>query len=440
MGTEKDIIVAIELGSSAIRGIAGQKEADGNMRILAIEQESTTNSVRRGVIYNIDKTTHAIERVKNRIEEKLGVNINRAYVGLSGQSLHTISNKICRTMQTRTKITADLVDMLMDDNRGTVYPDREILDTVPQEYRVDDTQTTEPVGIQCDQIEGRYMNVIARTSLHENIRKCMRGAGLEIAELLISPMELAKSILPDSEKRSGCALVDMGAETTTVSIYTKNILRHLVVIPLGGSNITRDISVHQSVKVEMDEAEKLKLQHGTAYLKDEETENIRQIPISNDRAISEKTLQEIIAARTEEILANVWFQIEDHKDDLLSGIIFTGGASRLRDLSGAFNHLTGFSKIRMAKNLITTLPVSAGISPEDDITMNTAIALLQSGDQNCTSDVPSIPDEEPEPETIHVVEEPKEEEEKETAPAKKKAGIGSWIKKTWKGLLEDDTE
>ena len=97
MVAEKNIIVAFEFGSSAIRGIAGQKEADGSLHILATEQEKISDSIRRGTVYNINKTTSAITRIKERLNEKLGIYITRAYVGIAGQSLHTANHKVCRT-------------------------------------------------------------------------------------------------------------------------------------------------------------------------------------------------------------------------------------------------------------------------------------------------------------------------------------------------------
>lgn len=451
MGADKDIIVAIELGSSAIRGIAGKKEADGSMQILAIEQERISGIIRRGVIYNIDKTKTAIERIKEKLNERLGVNITRVYAGIAGQSVHTENNRVKRTMDTRIKVSQELVDSLMDENRNAQYPDREILEVIPQEYNMGINNEIDPVGTQTDQIEGRYMNVIARTQLQENIRRCMREAGLDVVELFTTPLALADSLLPDTEKRSGCALVDLGAETTTVAIYTKNILRHLVTIPLGGNNITNDIASLK--KVEFDEAEKLKKKYGVALIEKKNSDEYKSISISNDRKIDELELKQIVSARMEEIIANIWNQIEKGKwqEELLSGITLTGGGAALEGLSEAIAHPKNFStnRIKIAKELILNTPTSSDIKTSDIEGLNSAIALLLHGNESCAVDIPTEEEEVEspaveteviieEPSTVEIAEEsaaepaekPEENIQEENKPEKnKKNGLFSILKK-----------
>lgn len=384
MGADKEIIVALEFGTSAIRGIAGKKKADGSIQILDIEHEYVADAIQRGVIYNIDKTTQAITNITSRMGERLGVIIQRAYVGVGGQSLHTAGNFISRGLETKVKITPELIDNLMDNNRSTQYTDSEILDVIPQEYVVGNRTITDPIGIQTEQIEARFMNVIARSSVLENIHKCMRLAEIEIVDMLISPLMLADSMLTDSEKRSGCALVDFGAGTTTVAVYSGNLLRHLVVIPLGGSNITLDIA--KANQMEFEEAESLKRKYGIAYVA-AESDNPQQIAISNDRTLSENDLQNIIGARQEEIIANVWNQIQQMSSNLLAGIIITGNAAQLKDMPEAIKHFTQFTKnVKIAKSLITTVDVADDITTPQGISIETLVALLMHGEANCVTE------------------------------------------------------
>ncbi len=380
MGAEKEIIVALEFGTSSIRGIAGKKKPDGTIQILDIEQERTTDAIQRGVIYNIDKTTQAITNIVTRLGENQNIHIRRAYVGIGGQSLHSDGNFISRGLEMKVKITPELVDNLMDNNRATQYTDAQILDVVPQEYVVGNRTIADPVGIQSDQIEARFLNIVAKNTLVENIQKCMRMAGIEIADMFIAPMTLANVLLSDSEKRSGCAMVDFGAGTTTVAVYNGNLLRHLVVIPLGGNNITNDIATaHQ---MEFEEAEGLKRKYGIAYVA-AESDTPQQLSISNERTLSENELQNIIGARQEEIIANVWHQIENVSNTLLSGIIITGAAAQLRDMPEAIKHFTKFQRVKVAKSLITTVDVGAGVTAPQGNSCDTLIALLMHGDTNC---------------------------------------------------------
>lgn len=386
MGAEKNI-VAIELGSSSIRAIIGQKRADGTLQVLGYEKESAPDSIRKGVVYNIDKTIQAINAVKSRIEERQKVYVNRVYVGVSGQSLHTVANSVRRQFDMKVEIKEDMVEDLKEENRSHLYAGAEVLYVLPQEFRVGANLTNDPAGIMADRIEGYYKNIIARKALRENLRRCMTGSKLEVADYVIAPFLLSGYLLSDTEKRSGCALVDFGAETTTVAVYEKNILRHLVVLPLGGANITADIA--NSLHIETEEAESLKKTYGAAYTEEGSLTNPRQIRISNDRVVDEKRLLEIIEARQQEILANVWEQVKDYADRLMAGVIFTGGASNMKNLEMAFETYQHFDRVK-TRLMPSTPDYTTNLKLDTtNNTLATLIAMLRRGDQECTSEIPT---------------------------------------------------
>ena len=252
MAVEKEIIVAIEFGSSKIRGMAGCKNIDGSVQVLDVEQVDARNCIRKGVVYNVEKTVMCLRHIVEKMETALGMRLCRAFVGIGGRSLKGKINTVSRQLVTKTVISQELVDSLLKNNENTVYAGCEILDVIPQEYRVGTEATTDPVGVLGNQIEGTFLNVVARTEVREYIIRCVEAAGLEVAGVFVSPMALAGCVLTDTERRSGCALVDFGYGTTTVAVYKNNLLRHLAVIPLGGNNITQDLCTQQ---MEEDEAE-----------------------------------------------------------------------------------------------------------------------------------------------------------------------------------------
>ena len=390
MGAEKDIIVAVELGSTAIRGIAGKREPDGTMRILAISQEETNDSIRKGLVDNIDKTTQAISHVVKKINDELGISTTRIFVGLSGQSLRTMENKVPYQFAEKTLIDNKIIDQLKEINNNVIYPQAKIHDVIPQEYKIGNRYVQDPVGMQCEHIEARFVNVVARNGVSENIERCVKNAGLEVADLLISPICLADCLLNANEKRSGCALVDIGADTTTISVYYSNILRHLVVIPLGGSNVTTDISTKS---IELGEAEQLKLKYGTAWHENEEEPNKNKIQISFDRTITEGELSNITEARYEEIIVNIWAHIKQYNDKLLSGILLTGGASKAKNLIKAITEYSQTDKqIRLAKGLPFNISLAPNIYIPEDSNLYSLMALLLKGDQNCVGQATVTPE------------------------------------------------
>lgn len=378
-----DFIAAIELGSTEITGIAGKKNADGSIRILAYASERSSDCIKKGVIYNLDKTTQCLTSVIKRLEEILQASIKKVYVGIGGQSVRTIRNTETKQLADDTKISQALIDSMMASNREYPLVDQEILAVEPQEYKIGNNQlTTEPVGIPTDRIEGHFLNIIARNSLRGNIRQCFRQAGYEVAEYLLSPMVTANVVLTASERRSGCALIDFGADTTTVSVYKNNILRHLAVIPLGSSNITKDIC---SLQIEEEDAEQLKLRYASACTEAAENEDAlnKEYAVDGKCTIRARKLEDIVEARVKEILENVWNQIKlsEYSDKLLAGVIITGGASKLPNLDKAFAAVTQIEKIRFAPSSQIELQDDGAL--DKDGTHNTQIGLLNAGKENC---------------------------------------------------------
>ena len=236
----KEFIVAIELGSSKITGIAGKKNLDGSISILAVVKEDATSCIRKGVVYNIDKTVVCLTNIIKKLETALKTKIAHVYVGVGGQSIRSMKNVIVKEFTPEAIVTQEMVDELMDANRNMSYPEQEILNAATQEYKVDQQFQLDPVGIQCSRLEGNFLNILSRKTFYRNLNKCFDNAGIAIAELYLAPLALADNVLTETERRAGCVLVDLGADTTTVSVYFKNILRHLAVIPLGSNNITKD--------------------------------------------------------------------------------------------------------------------------------------------------------------------------------------------------------
>ena len=377
----KEFIVAIELGSSKMTGIAGKKNLDGSIQVLACVKEDSSSCIRKGVVYNIDKTAQCLTNIISRLEKQLKTGITQVYVGVGGQSIRSIRNLISKDLPAGTQVTQDMVIELMDSNRNMKYPDQEILDAAVQEYKVDSQYQLDPVGIQCSRIEGNFLNILQRKAFYKNLNKCFETAEINVAEMYLAPLALADSVLTEAERRSGCALVDLGADTTTVSVYSKNVLRHLAVIPLGANNITKDIA---SLQMEESDAEKMKLKYASAFTDNNDIDNNMKYSIDQDRQVEVRKFIEIVEGRLEEIIANVWCQIpEEYCDKLLGGVILTGGGANLKDIEKAFQNYTHIDKIRIAKFVTQTITSSIADINAHDGMMNTVLGLLAKGDINC---------------------------------------------------------
>ena len=385
MATEDLFIVAIELGSSNVTGIAGKKMPDGTISVQAVVQEPSSAFIRRGVIFNLTKSAQCINSIKERIEERLKRKITQVYVGYGGQGVHSVFNVINKSLGGEARISREIVEELERENLKANVGNRTILDVVPQVYSTGKETSLDPVGIIADNIEVVYMNIIARHALKSNIENCFNEANLHIAGCMLTPVSEAKMLLTDSEKRSGCVLVDFGADTTSVVVFKENMLRYVAVIPLGSANITRDI---ESCQLDEQEAESLKLKYGSAVNEtatiEEGKEFIYTFP--GGSGITKQKFSEIVEARSKEILINVAQQIKESgldKSALIGGVVFTGGGSGLKNIIPAFTKITGISQVRIVKSIQNVVFTKTSGPKETEGRFIGAISILDEGTQNC---------------------------------------------------------
>jgi len=380
-----ELIAAVELGSSKIRGMVGKKNIDGNLVILAYASENSSSFIHKGIIYNLDKAVGGLKSIINRLESTSGKTIDQIYVGICGQSFRSVANVVSRDLREGDSVTEELVDSISDENHGMKLEDLDVLDVITQEYHIGSVQPTlEPVGILTKHIDGHFLNIVARSIIKKNLSRCFEEARVKIADdPFIIPLVNADYVLSERERRLGCALVDFGSDVTTVAVYRKNLLRYLSVIPIGSSSITHDLT---ALNVDEDEAEDLKCRYGSATFdsnkEEDETIHLRD----NDRTIQLSQIFDIVEARTEEIVANVWNQISySNLEGLLgAGFIFTGGGANLRNLSKAFcNYKQQNVPVRVALSIYDQVVTSTGVVFPNDGTQNALLSMLLKGKENC---------------------------------------------------------
>jgi cell division protein FtsA len=378
-----DYIVAIDLGTSHITGIVGEKNADGTFSIIACGTEDSSSCIHRGNIYNVDDTAEHVTNLIRKLERSLkGGYIDKVYVGVGGQSLRTIDHVEAKDIENGEVVTKDDIRMLKEQCRKYKIDLKDVLDIAPAVYYVDGNKDANPVGVSCKRLEARYKIVIGRESIRRELAKSIKDrCKKEIAGIIVSPPALADAMLSKEDKELGCALVDFGAGVTSVTIYKNGDLLHSIVIPLGANLITRDIGTLQLTEAE---SEKLKIEYGCAILQKEEDDKVTVNMESSDREISINDLNAIVEARAKEIVENVSARIKEVIDvkALGSGIVLAGRASELDRLPELIKETC---KIKARHSAIRGALVRGG----DDMIGNplyiTAISLMLKGTEQCVS-------------------------------------------------------
>lgn len=322
-------IAAIEVSTSKIVAAIGKTKGIGHLEIIGVEYESTVEEgVRYGIIQNLDETATVLSRLFARLEQRQAIHprkIKGVIVGLGGRSLKNITKEVSLSLPEDSEITNDILARLHDQAiHSAIDNTLEVIDAVPRVFTVGNSQTSSPKGMVGNHISGIFDLIVCRPELKRNLRRTITDKlHLEVDGFVVTAMATGHLILTPEEKRLGCMLVDLGAETTTVTIYQKGALHYFATIPLGGHNITRDIS---SLGVVEAKAEEIKITSGNAL-------SDANVPNLNINGLDLSDISNYVVARSEEIVANIIAQIEyaGIKDsDLPGGIVCIGGGSRLK--------------------------------------------------------------------------------------------------------------
>ena len=345
---EKELVVALDIGTSKVCAIAGCKNEHGKLEILGVGKVESTG-VMRGVVTNIEKTVKAISDAIAAAERQFQQSFKVVHVGIAGQHIKSLHH---RGMLTRENMhseisTKDIEKLVSDMHRLVLPPGDKILHVIPQEYTVDNEQgIVDPIGMSGVRLEANFHIITGQITASNNITKCVNKAGYKVADITLEPIASAASVLSEEELEAGVALIDIGGGTTDISVFYEGILRHTAVIPFGGDVITKDIK--EGCTVMKHQAEKLKVKFGSA-LADEVFDN-RMIAIPGlkgrePKEISEKNLALIIQARVEEILDYVVWQIKrsGFEKKLIGGIVLTGGGALLKDIDKLTEFHTGMT-------------------------------------------------------------------------------------------------
>ncbi len=346
MSQKENFVAAIDIGSTKIVAIIGKKNKTGKLEILGLGN-SASSGVKRGVVLNIDKTVNSINDAIKQAEESSNCKINNAFVGIAGQHIRSIRNRGYINRETYDEeITQEDVQMLIDDmHRIPIDVGEEIIHVLPQSFIVDnETGVKSPVGMFGKRLEANFHIVIGQTASGNNIKKCINRAGLNVNKLILEPLASSNAVLTEDEKEVGVALADIGGGTTDVAVYYDGIIRHTAVIPFGGNIITNDIKIGCSILER--QAEALKIKFGSALADEAQENKVVTIPGISGRPskeISFKSLAHIIQSRMEEIIGEIYFEIETSgfADKLGAGIVITGGGALLKNLPQLVAYKTG---------------------------------------------------------------------------------------------------
>ena len=324
----KDVVVGLDIGTAKVMAVVAEVMPNGELKLAGLGV-APSNGLKRGVVVNIDATVQSIQQALKEAELMADCKIQRVYTGITGSHIRGINSSGMVAVKDKEVTAADVARVVETAKAINISSDQRLLLVEPQEFVIDGQDVKEPIGMSGIRLEAKVHIVTGAQSAAENIIKCVRRCGLEVEQLLLNPLASSQAVLTDDERELGVALVDIGAGTTDVAIFTGGAIRHTAVIPIAGDLITSDIAM--ALRTPTKDAEDIKVESGFAKQLLADPEAQVEVPGLGDRGprmLSKQALAGVIEPRVEEIFSLVQQVIREsgYEEVLSSGIVLTGGS------------------------------------------------------------------------------------------------------------------
>ena len=329
--TRNGFFTGLDIGTSSIKVLVAEL-VNGEVNVIGVSN-AKSKGVKDGIIVDIEAAATAIKSAISQAEEKAGISIKSVNVSLPANLLQVepTQGMIPVTSDTKEITDQDVENVVKSALTKSMTPDREVITFIPEEFVVDGFQgIRDPRGMMGVRLEMRGLLYTGPRTILHNLRKTVERVGVQIDNVIISPLAMVHSVLNEGEREFGATVIDMGGGQTTVATIRNQELQYTNVNQEGGDYVTKDISkvLRTSKKI----AEGLKLNYGEAYppLASKETFQVEVIGEVEPVEVTEEYLAEIISARLKHIFEQVKQDLERrHLLDLPGGIVLIGGNALL---------------------------------------------------------------------------------------------------------------
>jgi cell division protein FtsA len=331
----KNLVVALDIGTSKVAALVAELRPDGTLEILGMGGHES-KGLTKGVVVNIESTVNAVQRALEEAELMADCKIATAFTGIAGSHIRSFNSTGMVAIKDR-EVSALDVERAIDTAKAVNIPtDQQILHVLRQEFIIDGQEDVrEPIGMSGVRLEVKVHIVTGAVSAAQNIVKCVRRCGLEVNDLILQPLASSRAVLSEDEKDLGVCLVDVGGGTSDIAVFTHGAIRHTAVIPIAGDQITNDIAM--ALRTPTAEAELIKVRHGVALRQLADPNEMIEVPGIGDRGprvMSRQTLAEVIEPRVEELFSLVQQVLRESgfEELLSSGVVLTGGSAVMQGM------------------------------------------------------------------------------------------------------------
>lgn len=330
-----EVVVGLDIGTSRIRAVIGEISDTDVFQITGVGTSPSTG-LRKGVVVNIENTVRAVSQAIEAAELMSGIEVARCMIGIGGTHIDGLNSRgvvaVTGKGRDNREIGQEDINRVIDAAKAVVIPmDRQVIHVIPQSYIVDEQRgIKDPRNMIGVRLEAEVHIITGSVTSVQNLVKCVNRANLSVDEYMFHSLAAVKSVMTEEERELGSILIDLGGGTTDVLVIADGAPLLTAVLPVGGIQVTNDISIVKGISVET--AERIKLDAGCCWLPlIEENEEVI-LPGVGGRppvVIPRSEICEIVQPRMAEIFAMVREKIAPvTKSRQLSGnVILTGGGA-----------------------------------------------------------------------------------------------------------------
>ena len=337
MAKPEPYFVGIDIGSSKVGVLIGQRDDKGNIEVVG-KGLAPNRGTRKGNIVNVEATVEALKQASEEAEVMAGVEISRAYVGVAGADIRSVNSRgMVSVARKDREITRQDIQRVLDAAKSAALPnDREILHAVPQEFIVDEQGgIADPLGMLGTRLEVMVHLVTGNITRSRTLLTCVNRAGIEVVEMVFEPLATAEAVLSNDERELGALLVDIGAGTTEYALFSEGEIQYSGVAPIGAGHFTNDLAM--VLRTPFAEAERIKTKQGCclpSMVTDDEGIAVPTVAGGTSRIVPKRELCEILQPRAEELFNLLRDDLLKHapEEGLRGGVVLTGGGAQLDGL------------------------------------------------------------------------------------------------------------
>jgi cell division protein FtsA len=331
-GTERKLIVGLDIGTSNVKAIVGELLDDNSISIVGVGCH-VSKGMDKGGVNDLNLVVQSVKRAIHEMELMADCSVSSVFMAISGRHVKC-QNESGMVPINNQEVTQEDVDNVVHAARSVpIAAERRLLHVLPQEFTIDVQEGIKnPIGMSGVRMEAKAHIITCADDMAKNLVKCVERCELTADQLIFSALASSYAVLTDDEKELGVCVVDIGGGTIDIVIYTDGAIRHTAVIPAAGNQITSDIA--KIFRTPISHAEEIKIKHACA-LKDmvsiEENIEVHSVGGRPSRAMSRHTLAEVIEPRYQELFELVHDEIRSSglEEQIAAGIVLTGGTAKM---------------------------------------------------------------------------------------------------------------